>query len=115
VLTYTLAEDTPHTPASGDYFDTWLLGGWVEVLDGTGQLRRRGVLNCSQAAGVWTLTLNRPLPASCAEETATVYPGCPGDYSVCKAKFFNGAKFGGFPFMPKWITTASGKGNSGVK
>jgi hypothetical protein len=101
---------TPNVPPSGGYAGKWFAGGWLEVTGADGQLYRRAVLDCSQAGSVWTLKLNRFLPATCSGRTATVYPGCPGDYSACKGKFSNGLNFGGHPYVPAFIATDSGSG-----
>lgn len=102
----------PSAAPSGTYADKWFAAGWLEVTSTDGAFHRRAVLDCSESAGTWTLKLNRLLPATCAGQTATVYPGCDGNYSTCKAKFSNGARFGGHPFTPAFIATSEGSATS---
>lgn len=101
---------TPSAAPTGDYAAKWFAGGWLEVTGTDGQFHRRAVLDCSVAAGVWTLKLNRSLPATCAGQSASAYPGCDGNYSTCGAKFANADNFGGHPFVPDFISTSDGAG-----
>lgn len=93
---------------SGAYAGEWYAGGWCECTGTDGRAYRRPIHNCSASGGVWTLQLGRQLPAVCAGQTLTCYPGCDGRYSTCKAKFDNGLAFGGFPFTPIFISTSAG-------
>lgn len=101
---------TPSSAPTGTYKDKWFAGGWLTVTGTDSSENRRAILDCSESTGVWTLKLNRALPATCSAQTATVYPGCDGNYSTCKDKFSNGLKFGGHPFTPSFIATSNGNG-----
>jgi len=103
---------TPSSAPTGAYKDKWFAGGWLTVTGTDSSENRRAVLDCSEAAGVWTLKLNRQLPATCSGQSATVYPGCDGNYTTCKDKFSNGLQFGGHPYTPSFIATSSGNGTS---
>lgn len=102
----------PGSAPSGTYADKWFAAGWLEVTGTDGSAHSRAILDCSESSGTWTLKLNRLLPATCAGQTASVYPGCDGNYSTCKGKFANGAQFGGHPFTPAFIATSEGTGTS---
>jgi hypothetical protein len=99
---------TPSSAPTGDYADKWYAGGWIEVTGTDGSFNRRYVMDCSESSGVWTLQLQRPLPATCSGQAATAYPGCDGNRTTCIEKFDNYSKFGGFPYVPEFIATSSG-------
>jgi hypothetical protein len=106
---------TPGSAPSGDYAQKWFAGGWLSVTGSDGQEHRRAILDCSASGGVWTLAMNRFLPSSCSGQTATVYPGCDGNYATCRGKFANGDNFGGHPYTPAFISTSSGNGQTPAK
>jgi hypothetical protein len=100
----------PTLPAG--YANKWFASGWLDVTGTDGSHHRRAILDCSKSGSLFTLSLNRPLPSSCEGRTATAYPGCSGDYSECSGKFSNSANFGGFPWLPAYLSTSSGNGST---
>lgn len=103
---------TPGSAPTGTYKNKWFAGGWLTVTGTDSSENRRAILDCSESTGVWTLKLNRALPAPCSGQTATAYPGCDGNYTTCKDKFSNGPNFGGHPYTPSFIATSNGNGTT---
>lgn len=106
---------TPAAAPVGAYADKWFSGGWISSVGTDGRTYRRAILDCSQAGAAWSLKLNRALPAVCAGQPATAYPGCSLDFSVCREKFANGDNFGGFPDLADELTTSEGNPQSAAK
>lgn len=100
----------PSLPAT--YQDKWFAGGWIECVGTDGSRHRRAILDSSRGTSSYSLTLNRALPSVCEGVTATAYPGCSGDYSMCSGKFANASNFGGFPYLPAYLSTSNGNGSS---
>lgn len=94
----------PSSPAPADHY---YVGGWVET--GSGANRQvREILGSWHVSGVLHLLLARPIRTDqiTAGQSFHVYPGCDGQRSTCVSKFGNLENFGGFPFLPEWISQA---------
>jgi hypothetical protein len=101
-------------------FANFFANGWIEW--GAGDIQRRLIVgSTAPVAGALDLTLHRyfnSLPPVGA--LVTIYPGCDGLYTTCKAydastnptgKFNNYVNFGGEPFTPIANPSTSGQPN----
>lgn len=87
----------PAIEGSAHYF----AGGYLYFGAGTGVQYRMIGDSTAESANELTLVLATPFTvAPAVGATVTFHPGCDGNYSTCKDRFSNGARFGGFPFMP---------------
>lgn len=76
---------------------TYSLG---EIIGVTGA--NAGVRRTVKAHTAGQLLLSYPLPtAPAVGDTFTVYKGCDKTQATCSARFANGARFKGFPFVPR--------------
>jgi hypothetical protein len=99
--TYTDPDTGEVLPASTDArrFDG---GTFLWTDPATGRDRRTAILTADLAA--WpavTLVLYEAVPAGAVGDAATVWAGCEKTLAVCKGRFANDARFGGFPFLPE--------------
>ena len=76
--------------------------GYLQITTGGNSQYRMVSDNAAIAGGQMSIHLAQPLSAAPnAGDAVNLYPGCSGRYAQdCIAKFNNGARHGGFPFMP---------------
>lgn len=78
--------------AFGAEADGFFAGGYVERANH----ERRQI----KAHAGDTITIDAPFLDLAPGELVDAYTGCDRSYATCKAKFNNGLRFGGFPFIP---------------
>lgn len=110
--------------SGGAIFANWFANGWVEWGAGA-NIQRRLIIGSTALGGGLTLTLHRYFSALPAiGDTVTLYPGCDGLFTTCKAydavtnptgKFNNYVNFGGEPFTPIANPSTSGQPNLGTQ
>lgn len=111
--------------AGGAVFLNWFTNGWVEWGDGSAIQRRAIIGSTVVAGGALTITLHRYFSAiPVFGNQVTLFPGCDGQFSTCKAydagnnptgKFGNQLNFGADPFMPTANPTVSGQPDQGTQ
>lgn len=73
---------------------------WEEEIDGK-TVRRKTGIHYAQIFGLWPnvlLTLETPIPETVSE--VSLWPGDQKSFNVCRYRFENNARFGGFPLIP---------------
>lgn len=97
--------------------NNWFAGGWVQIGTGIDRLVRLvrqswyypsgdGWDDAYGATPVMHLQLDRParLDIIAPPDSVEMFAGCDGSYGTCVSKFSNGARFGGAPFAPAYIS-----------
>jgi hypothetical protein len=102
------------TPAPGAA--NWLALGWLETGSGATLEVRTIEASTAVVGGYCELTMNAPLRLAQANQVITMYAGCDGSASVCKAKFNNFENWGGHVMAPSnlSVTAMDGEVAQGV-
>jgi len=79
----------------------WFSGGRIFFTSGANQGRAMEVKAHGKSGSAVTIELWQAMSATIAAEDAfTITAGCDKSFDTCKAKFANGDRFRGYPYMP---------------
>lgn len=88
-------------PALAGFPDGWFTGGRLTFTSGVNGGYSSELKQHRNVGGAVDLALWQPAPKPIGVgDGFQIWPGCDKRYATCRAKFFNGPNFRGFPHMP---------------